>query len=57
MRRWPTMAIQLAAETAPKGSDHCMKLPKRGTAPPPPPDPPMPWRPPVPWAVPSLTVR
>ncbi len=33
-----------------------MKLPKRGTEPPPP-DPPMPPRPPVPWAVPSVTVR
>ena len=33
-----------------------MKLPKRGTEPPPP-EPPMGWRPPVPWAEPSVTVR
>ncbi len=58
--RWAIIPIQLTAEGAPKGSDHCMKLPTRNDDAPPDAAP-MPGitaeRPLLPWAVASQTVR
>ena len=54
--RWAHMAIQLAAEAAPKGKVHCRKPPARN--PPPRPAPIVTLALPLsPWAEPSVTVR